>query len=187
MKITAELLYKIYKTPEISEKILMKRCIAYAPLIDAIIKDFEINTINRIGMFLAQIGHESGRLAYVKELWGPTPQQKRYEGRVDLDNTQPGDGFKYRGRGLIQLTGRANYTKYAKLMNLDIVNKPELLEIPENAVKSACWFWTMNKLNAISDKDDIVHATKVINGGQNGIHERANMYIIAKKELENAQ
>ena len=79
------------------------------PHLESAMADYQINTTIRIAAFLAQIGHESGGLKWLSELWGPTPAQSRYEGRKDLGNVQPGDGFLYRGRGFIQLTGRANY------------------------------------------------------------------------------
>ncbi len=88
-------------------------------------------------MFIAQIAHESGELTYVQEI----ASGKAYEGRKDLGNTQPGDGIRYKGRGLIQLTGRANYEKYGQLMGLDLINNPELLEEPEFAALSAAYFW----------------------------------------------
>jgi len=89
------------------------------PLIAAM-ELYDIGTPTRQAAFLAQVGHESGSLVYVKELWGPTDAQKRYEGRKDLGNTQAGDGFRYRGRGLIQITGRANYSTAADALNADI-------------------------------------------------------------------
>jgi Predicted chitinase len=80
----------------------------FAPLLNTAMGRFQIIGTERVAAFIAQIGHESGQLRYVREIWGPTPAQIRYEGRTDLGNTLTGDGFKYRGRGLIQITGRTN-------------------------------------------------------------------------------
>jgi putative chitinase len=142
----------------------------FIDIIDNVIAEFNIT--NK-AMFLAQIGHESGGLKYLREIWGPTPAQSRYEGRLDLGNIYPGDGVKYKGRGLLQVTGRANYTKVGKGLNLDLVNHPELLEEPINAVRSAAYFWVTNGLNGITD---VQKATKRINGGYNGLIERTALY-----------
>jgi putative chitinase len=144
---------------------------------------YSINTPKRQAAFIAQVGHESGRLAYVKELWGPTPAQERYEGRADLGNTVKGDGFRYRGRGLIQITGRANYAKCALAMALDVVNQPELLEQPVYAALSAAWFWSVNGLNGLADLEDFERITRRINGGTNGLKDRREIWERAKGVL----
>lgn len=131
--------------------------------------------------FIAQIGHESGRLRYVKELWGPTPAQVRYEGRKDLGNTEPGDGFKFRGRGLIQVTGRANYAKCGEALGLDLLNDPKLLEVPDIAAMSAGWFWHANNCNSLVS--DFVALTKRINGGTNGLPDRLVLFASAREVL----
>ena len=98
-----------------------------------------------------------------------------YEGRVDLGNTQPGDGVRFKGRGLIQLTGRANYTKYGKARHRDFTtgDNPKLIATrPALAVDVACWFWKQHKLNALADRDDVTAVTQVINGGLNGLADR---------------
>lgn len=119
--------------------------------------------------FLAQVGHESGRLTYVKEIWGPTAAQLGYEGRRDLGNTKPGDGKKFMGRGLIQITGRANYKACGDALNLPLLAHPELLEEPANAADAAGWFWHANNLGACSTFKEL---TIKINGGTNGIADR---------------
>lgn len=137
--------------------------------------EFEIDlTMLRGIMFLAQIAHESGELRYVREIWNPVqaPWQARYEGRKDLGNTQPGDGKKYMGRGLIQVTGRANYTECAQDLQLPLVDQPELLELPINACRSAAWFWHKRNLNPIADAGDFEKITRRINGGLNGYEDR---------------
>jgi putative chitinase len=94
---------------------------------------------------LAQIGHESGSLAHLKEIWGPTDQQRRYEPPSNLaarlGNDTLGDGFRFRGRGLIQITGRSNYEQVGAGLGVDLIRQPELLEEPDYAVASACWWW----------------------------------------------
>lgn len=143
-----------------------------------------ISTVPRVTMFLAQIAHESGALNYVRELWGPTEQQKGYEGRSDLGNTQPGDGHKFRGRGLIQITGRANYAECGKALGLDLINHPELLETPDGAARSACWFWLTRGLNTLADAGDFMKVTKRINGGTNGLAARVGFFNRADKAFE---
>lgn len=104
---------------------------------------YDINTDKRIAAFIAQIGHESGQLRYVEEL----ASGSAYEGRKDLGNTQKGDGKRFKGRGLIQITGRYNYALISKDLGEDFISNPELLSTPKYAVQSACWFWNKNKLN----------------------------------------
>ena len=152
------------------------------PISDAM-KKYEINTAIRIASFLSQIGHESGGLRYVREIWGPTDAQDGYEGRYDLGNTDSGDGKKYRGRGLIQITGRANYQKVSEAFSVDFVKNPELLETFENAAMSAAWFWSTKDLNRKADLGDFVGITKKINGGTNGYKERIDLYNASRKVL----
>jgi putative chitinase len=140
---------------------------------------FGIDTPMRHAHFLAQIGHESGRLRYVREL----ASGKAYEGRKDLGNTQPGDGVKYKGRGLIQITGRANYQSLSDSLGVDFVKVPEFLEKPEHAAMSAAWFWHTRKLNDLADQDLLTRVTKKVNGGLNGLEDRRAILEIAKQEL----
>ena len=146
----------------------------YLPLLNELMPKYGINTSLRQRHFLAQLLHESGSLRYVKEL----ASGQAYEGRKDLGNTVTGDGVKFKGRGLIQITGRANYTKVSQALfgNDRLLITPELLENPRWAVESACWFWKANSLNALADKDDIMTITKRINGGYNGLDERKKYY-----------
>jgi putative chitinase len=146
-----------------------------------ILSQYEINTALRESHFWAQAAHETGNFRFMFEVWGPTPAQARYEGRKDLGNTETGDGFRYRGRGIFQLTGRANYKKYGDSLGIDLVGNPDLAAQPDVALKIACEYWKSRKLNALADKDDCVAITKKINGGLNGIADRKACLVIAKK------
>ena len=127
--------------------------------------------------------HESGQPKYVKEVWGPTAVQARYEGRKDLGNTVVGDGSKYRGRGLIQITGRANYMACGEGLGLDLIKQPELLEKPQHACMSAAWFWATKDLSTLADAGQFDKITQRINGGQNGAADRQALYARALKVL----
>ena len=148
----------------------------FVPVLNTAMGRFQIIGSKRVAAFIAQIGHESGQMVYVREIWGPTPAQAKYEGRKDLGNTVPGDGFKYRGRGLIQITGRANYAACGEALALDLINQPELLEQPKNACLSAAWFWAVNGLNILADADDFEKITRRINGGLNGQADRLKLW-----------
>ena len=144
---------------------------------------YQIVGLKRVAAFIAQIGHESGQLKYVREIWGPTAAQARYEGRADLGNAVAGDGSKYRGRGLIQITGRANYKACGEALGLDLINHPELLEKPQHACMSAAWFWASRGLNTLADAGKFDTITSRINGGQNGAADRQALYAKALKVL----
>jgi len=147
--------------------------------INAAMAEFDINTKARQAAFLAQIGHESGQLQYVKEL----ASGDAYEHRKDLGNTWPGDGRRYKGRGLIQVTGRANYIECGAALGLDLVGHPELLEEPTNACRSAAWFWRSRKLNELADAGDFERITRKINGGINGWEDRQSLHTAALRVL----
>lgn len=159
------------------------RADVFAPILADVMLFRQINTPARAAAFLAQVGHESGQLRYLREIWGPTPAQTRYEGRADLGNTQPGDGKRFMGRGLIQITGRANYAACGAALGVDLVGQPELLEKPEYAAGSAAWFWLQNNLNRFADRGDFVGLTRAINGGTNGIVDRRALWVRAKDVL----
>ena len=143
----------------------------------------QIVGLKRVAAFIAQVGHESGQLKYVREIWGPTKAQTKYEGRADLGNTVAGDGSKYRGRGLIQITGRTNYAACGEALGLDLINHPELLEKPQHACMSAAWFWASRGLNTLADAGQFDKITQRINGGQNGAADRQALYARALKVL----
>ena len=128
--------------------------------LNAAMREFHINTPVRQAAFLAQIAHESGELRYVEEI----ASGSAYEGRKDLGNTQPGDGMKYKGRGLIQITGRNNYHECGKALGVDLITNPELLETNDLACRSAAWFWAARGLNDLADKGDYIRICRRING-----------------------
>lgn len=180
---------------------------AYTLNLNKFMKEYGINSKERVAMFLAQVGHESGRLKRVVEnlnysskgllaTW-PSRYNKElaerhhrkpelianhvYGGRMGNSNT--GDGWKYRGRGLIQLTGYNNYRAYQTYSGDPVTVRPDLLERPEYAVKAACWYWKENNLNKWADVKDIVGSTKAINGGTNGLEDRRLLYNKALRVL----
>ncbi len=155
----------------------------FFPFLTRAMEEFEINTPARQAAFLAQLAHESAEFRFMEEIWGPTPAQRRYEGRRDLGNTQPGDGFRYKGRGPIQVTGRANYKTYGDMLGVDLVNNPQLAATPEVGFRIAGVYWKRNNINAPADRQDIVKVTKLINGGTNGLEDRKKYYERAKRVL----
>lgn len=154
-------------------------------------QQFGINTYMRLAHWLAQILHESGGLRYTEELWGPTDPQRAYEppSRMaqSLGNTEEGDGYKYRGRGLIQLTGRANYEDFARELgddgDLGILDNPGMVASIWPATVAG-WFWDRHSLNVLADKDDLEGITMVINGGLRGLADRRSWLIRARQVLD---
>lgn len=140
---------------------------------------YQINTPLLQAHFLAQIGHESGELRFREEI----ASGRAYEGRRDLGNNQPGDGSRFKGRGLIQLTGRANYTEYQRLnrFNSQVVDDPEIIATdPKLCVDVAGWFWDSHKLSLLAAQDDLEQVTRRINGGLNGLEHRRKLLLRAK-------
>ena len=141
----------------------------------------------RQAAFIAQVGHESGQFRYVRELGGEQYLSKYDTGSLAkrLGNTPEadGDGQKYRGRGLIQITGRANYMACGEALGLDLIKQPELLEAPQHACMSAAWFWATKGLNTLADAGQFDKITQRINGGQNGAADRHALYARALKVL----
>ena len=133
--------------------------------------------------FLAQVGHESGELRYTEEL----ASGAAYEGRQDLGNTQPGDGVRFKGRGLIQLTGRANYQNYGKAIGIDLLTNNQWERVasdPDLSVDVAAWYWNTHNLNQFADADDIATITRKINGGLNGYDNRKRIAARARFFLQ---
>lgn len=160
---------------------------AYIPFLQQAMDEFEINIALREAAFLAQIAHESGEFRWMEEIWGPTDAQKRYEPpshkAAELGNTQPGDGKRFKGRGPIQVTGRANYKKYGGLLGVDLVGQPELAATPEVGFRVAGVFWKLNGLNGLADRQEFEKITRRINGGLTGLEDRLKYYKAAKKAL----
>ena len=159
------------------------RATEHLPYIEAAMAEFDINTPARQAAFLAQIGHESGGLHWLVEIWGPNETQRRYELRQDLGNDQPGDGYRYRGRGLIQITGRDNYDKAGQALGCDLLASPELLGQSPLADRSAAWFWSAHGCNELADAGDFEQITRTINGGLNGYADRMALWDMARAVL----
>lgn len=162
----------------------------WQPHIEAACGLYGIDTPERISAFLAQIGHESGGLRYTTEIWGPTAAQKTYEGRANLGNTQPGDGERFKGHGLIQTTGRYNHARTRNRLRQrlgsdvpDFEAAPHLLAQPEWAALSAADYWDDKGLNALADVGDFLAITRKINGGTNGLADRQARFAKAKEAL----
>lgn len=153
------------------------RADAFIPFINDAMLKFAIVMARRQAAFIAQCAHESGELRYLREI----SDGSNYEGRADLGNFQPGDGHRYLGRGLLQVTGRTNYLAVGTALGLDLINHPELLEVPANACLSAAWFWKTHGLNELADTDSFGAITKRINGGYTGLDQRLSYWLRARK------
>ena len=161
----------------------------YLDYLNKAMQEFGIITKEREAHFLAQVAHESAEMRYTREL----ASGDKYEGRKDLGNIQKGDGRRFKGRGFIQVTGRANYTRYKLFCGYDVVSKPELLELPRGATRSAAWFFTAGcgqNLCILADLDNgrnteliLQNITKVVNGGLNGLDSRRRYLQRAKNAL----
>lgn len=171
-----------------------------------LLPDYEINTPQRIAAFIAQCAHESGEFSVLKENlnyravtlrkifpkyftsdamaqeYASMPNKQAaianlvYANRMGNGDVNSGDGYRYCGRGLIQLTGRDNYSWFAASLDISVEAAAEYLETFEGAAQSACWFWETNNLNTWADKNDIPTLTKRINGGTIGLQDRIKHY-----------
>lgn len=166
-----------------------KQAGVFASALNLAMDRYQINTPLRMAAFIAQVGHESGQFRYVRELGGDQYLSKYDTGTLAkrLGNTPEadGDGQKYRGRGLIQITGHTNYLACSKALFGDdrLLRTPELLEQAEWACKSAAWYWNSRDINTPADAGDFKTVTRRINGGLNGLAERLEFYERAKKVL----
>lgn len=153
-------------------------------------EEFGLTTPLRLAHWTGQMAHESGGFLYLKELGGPSYFFRMYDKdgsrpkvAAKLGNTEPGDGARYCGRGIVQLTGRTNYRITGARLGIDLENDPELAAEPETAVLIACDYWQQRKINAIADRDDLEGVTRAINGGINGIDDRRRLTKGAKAAL----
>jgi putative chitinase len=188
---------------------LTKRADEFTGPLNAAMTFIDVNTPLRQAMFLAQVAHESTQLNRLVEnlnysaagLLATFPKRfdkaaaktyerqpekianRAYASRLGNASEASGDGWKYRGRGLIQVTGKDNYQDCAKTLNVDLINSPAMLEMAEFAAQSAAWFWRKNSLNKFADSGDLVTCTERINGGQNGLDAREVYYEHAKSVL----
>lgn len=155
--------------------------------VDRALLEFDITTPERIAAFIAQTTHETLGFALTRERWGPTRAQLAYEppSRVarNLGNVKPGDGRRFLGRGLIQITGRANYLACGEALGVDLEVAPELLEKEPWAARSAAWWWQRHGCNALADSGEFLALTRRINGGTNGLEDRLRRWAIATSAL----
>lgn len=171
--LTTEQLSKIYPYTTAG------RIAEFLPVLNKYLPEKGIDTPLRLAHFLAQVGHESAGFQYTEEL----ASGAAYEGRKDLGNTEVGDGVRFKGRGLIQLTGRSNYTRASKDLWGDdryVVN-PQIVATLPHSVLVTTWFWNVNDLSIWADRNDIGTITRIINGGYNGYEDRIAYFNRAKE------
>ena len=157
---------------KIVPKLSGQRAEAVLPSLNQSMAEAKITTTKQKSAFIAQMAHESGGFKYNEEI----ASGSKYEWRRDLGNTQPGDGKRFKGRGFIQITGRANYTEAGKALGLDLVNNPHLAATKRNAARIAAWFWNKHNLNRLADLGNFDAITRKINGGYRGKADRDQYY-----------
>ena len=163
---------------------------AFLPFLQAAMTEFAIESPARAAAFLAQLAHESGQFRFMEEIWGPTAAQRRYEPAstlaTNLGNSEVGDGRRFKGRGPIQITGRANYGRFGDLLGIDLVSEPARAALPEIAFRIAGLYWAKKGLNELADRatdDAFREITRRINGGFNGLEDRRKFYAVARTVL----
>ena len=155
------------------------RATIFAEPLSRTIAEFRISTPRQQAAWLANIAHESGSLKYVLEI----ASGEAYEGRSDLGNTHLGDGPRFKGRGLPQITGRNNYLACGQALGLDLIAHPELLEQPLHAARCAGWFWRTKSLGPIADAEKFAAVCRIWNGGFNGIDDRIQHWLRIRRHL----
>ena len=153
---------------------------AIAPAFGETLARYEIATLLRIAHFMAQVTHECAGFRTTEEF----ASGQAYEGRKDLGNLRRGDGRRYKGRGLIQLTGRANYRRIGARLGLDLEGYPALAAEPATSLMIACEYWVSRDINAVADRDDLPRVTRLVNGGLNGLEDRRRYLQRAKAALD---
>lgn len=146
-------------------------------------QEFGITEPLQQAAFLANGLHETMMLRYMREIWGPTPAQLKYENRPEMGNTNPGDGYRNRGGGFIHLTWGINYEATGKAIGVDLKSNPELIAEPVVACRSAGYYWYSHNLNRVLKESGFKVVVKVINGGTNGLADRERLFALLKKEL----
>jgi predicted chitinase len=149
-----------------------RRLDPHLPFIGSALERGDITTPERIAAFLAQVAHESAEYRYMEEI----ADGSDYEGRLDLGNTHPGDGMRFKGHGPIQITGRANHRACGYALGIPLESEPTLICTPEYGTASAAWFWNSRNLSLLADLGWFTTTTKVINGGTNGLYDRWKYY-----------
>lgn len=178
------------KLQEIAPTFTLAKATEHLPHLLSAMTEFSINTPARAAAFLAQIAHETGGFRWFEEIWGPTPAQLRYSPpsklAATLGNVKAADGWRYRGRGAIQLTGRSNYRKYGLILGLGwkLEENPEMAAKPDLAYRIAACYWKTKGLNELADLSSFVTITKRINGGLNGYADRVRYWNRARKALK---
>lgn len=161
-----------------------KRAAVFLEPLNEAMRWADINTPKRMAAFLAQIAHESGELRYVRELAsGEAYDTGRLAARLGNTAEADGDGQRFKGRGLIQITGRANYEAASEALEVDFVANPELMETPHYAAMVSAWFWMDRSLGLVADRGDFERLTRRINGGLNGYTDRLRYWAKAKEVL----
>jgi putative chitinase len=165
----------------------------FLPLFQDAFPRYDITTTARVAAFLSQVGHESGGLKWLEEIWGPdaaqlayeripaaawppTPNDQRNHTAWNLGNSQPGDSWRFRGRGLLQLTGRTNYRTEGLMLGQDFEGSPDMVSEPKWATETSCMYWLKHGCNDQADQGQIETITRLINGGLSGFAERLALF-----------
>lgn len=164
----------------IAPNITQEKLSVFLPLLNQYMHEYNICGQLRESAFIATIMHETGSLRWLEEI----ASGEAYEGRHDLGNVVKGDGRRYKGRGLIMLTGRSNYERASKALKVDFINNPEWVSEPIYATQVACWWWHQRGLNEVADTGDFRRVTRLVNGGYNGVVDRQKFYDMALEVLK---
>ena len=181
--ISAAQLEHIMRSPSIATATTRRLVMRYHGAINLTLHRYEISSTERITAFLAQVGHESGRLLYARRIWEPTAAQQRYEGRSDLGNVQRGDGKALYGRSLIQITGRANYQQVSDALGVDSFLSLSCSRVRFTHRFHAGWYWDSATTQQMGRFGDFERITRRINGGVNGLEDRYALLEAAREAV----